>query len=103
MEREGGVMVAPRRSGKTTKILTMARDMCSSGYSVVVLTMNHEMAGMLQRRMMGTGVHILSAKSDMQKALGKLPVSAVFSDEVDGDIAKRVEEFGHQFVLGYRS
>ena len=99
-----GIKVVPRRSGKTTTIISKASEMADSGYNVVVLVPTHSMVHHMQKLMMGSGVHIISV-GDKQVALSLagLPHGAVFSDEVGDYIAKEVEQAGHQFVLGFRS
>jgi hypothetical protein len=105
-EEERTVINRARRSGKTTEVIRRAMEMDDAGYDVVILVPNHQMAMTLQRKMMGSGVKILTARdrSQVAQSIAGLNKSLVFSDEVGEWIADAVDrDTNHEFMLGYQT
>ena len=95
----------PRRSGKTTEIIKLAEELQSGGYEVLIITRDHSSANSLQRRMMGSGVRILSSMtiSRFEEHMYRLKGSLVLSDEVGEWVIKMVHSTKHEFVVGYHT
>jgi hypothetical protein len=103
--REEGVIVyAPRRSGKTQKVLDRAMEAVSAGQETMVLVNHRTEIHRLQRASMGSGLtfaHVGNRQDVERYLLGRTGWS-VFSDGLGEWVIGAVHEAGCHFVLGYK-
>lgn len=109
-EKEGGVVVMPRQSGKSTKISNLAISAERCGYQVVVFYPHEEVKRYCYDRFFRDRIRrtvlISSHSTDATPhRLAELSPSLIFSDEVDDWVVAKLIRLlpKHKFVLGLRS
>ena len=102
--KNGQVQYAPRRSGKTTKIIDMANKCAEYGYPTYLLVPTHQQARLIKSLF---GVHkfkvFVAPKDYPASKLRGAEAGVVFSDEVSELVASEVQHLGHHFLFGYTS
>ena len=93
----------PRRSGKTTKLVELARDLCEMKLPVYYMTRTQDMGTHIRGMFKDLNIKMISLGQVLQGHLNGYPAGCVIADEIQPDELKEVMGLMplSQFVASY--